>query len=81
MSERNRPSFVPVLITLAASFVLSVGSFYGCDRTLTPGGVSQLNKFFFWSFAVCAACFAGALGWLAVSVVLNEAIREKSEDE
>ena len=78
MSERHRPRFLPVLLTLAVSFVLSIGAFYGCDRTLVSGNSSRLNTFFLWSFMVFSACFAGAAGWLVVAVLLN-VIRKKWE--
>ena len=71
MTERKRLRIVPILITLAATLSLSVGSFYGCGRTFMMAGASTLNSFFFWSFFVFAVAFVASLVWLVVSIVLN----------
>jgi heme/copper-type cytochrome/quinol oxidase subunit 2 len=61
----------PILITLAATLILSVGSFYGCSRTFMIGSEAKLNAFFFWSFVVCAVGCVVSLVWLLVTIVLN----------
>jgi len=71
MTERKRLQVIPILITLAATALLSVGSFYGCSRTFMVGGQAKLNNFFFCSFFVCAVACAVSLIWLLVTIVLN----------
>ena len=71
MTESKRLRVAPILITMAATLILSVGSFYGCGRTFSMGGSSALNTFFFWSFAVCAVSFLISVIWLILTVVRN----------
>jgi hypothetical protein len=69
MTERKRLRIVPILITMAATLILSVGSFYGCGRTFNMSGGSPLNTFFFDSFV--AVAFLASLIWLVVTIVIN----------
>jgi hypothetical protein len=71
MTERNRLRIIPILITIAATLILSVGSFYACGRTFNMSGGSRLNAFFLYSFFVCAVAFLVSLVWLLVVVVIN----------
>jgi len=71
MTEKRRLRVIPILITLAATLVLSVGSFYGCSRTFMINSEAKLNAFFFWSFVVCAVGCVVSLVWLLVTIVLN----------
>jgi hypothetical protein len=71
MTEKRRLRVVPILVTVAATLILSVGSFYGCSRTFTVGSEAKLNAFFFWSFVVCAVACVVSLIWLLLAVVLN----------
>jgi hypothetical protein len=71
MSEQKRLRVVPILITLAATLILSVGSFYGCARTFSVGGETRLNAFFFCSFIVCAVSCVISMIWLLVTLVRN----------
>jgi hypothetical protein len=71
MTARKRLRIVPILITTAATLILSVRSFYGCGRTFNMSGGSALNTFFFYSFVVCAVAFLTSLIWLVVTIVIN----------
>jgi uncharacterized membrane protein len=80
MTEKPRLRVIPILITLAAALILSVGSFYGCSRTFMVSNATKLNVFFFWSFVACAASCVVSLIWLLVTIVLNF-IRSRSEGQ
>jgi hypothetical protein len=80
MTERKRLRIVPILITMAATLILSVGSFYGCGRTFNMSGGSALNTFFFYSFVVCAMAFLASLAWLVVTIVINF-LRRRTEGQ
>jgi hypothetical protein len=71
MTGTKRLRLAPILITLAASLILSIGSFYGCSRTFMNGRANHLNLLFFYSFLVCALACAGSMIWLLVTIVLN----------
>jgi hypothetical protein len=71
MPEPKRLRIIPILITLAATLGLSVGSFYGCARTFSVGGETRLNAFFFWSFMICAVGCVISLIWLLVTLARN----------
>jgi cation transporter-like permease len=72
VTEKRRLRVVPILITLAATLILAVGSFYGCSRTyMVGGGQAKLNSFFFCSFLVCAVACVVSLIWLLVTIVIN----------
>jgi hypothetical protein len=71
VTERKRLAIVPILITVVATLILSVGSFYGCARTFNMSGGSTLNTFFFYSFVVCAVAFLVSLIWLVVTIGVN----------
>jgi len=71
MTQKPRLRVLPIIITLAALLILSVGSFYGCSRTLMAAGQQKLSNFFFWSFIVCAGGCVVSLIWLLVTIVLN----------
>ena len=71
MTERKRLKIIPILITMAATLILSVGSFYACGRTFNMSGGSRLNTFFFYSFVACAVAFLVSLIWLLVTIVVN----------
>ena len=71
MNEKPRLRVIPILITVAATLILSVGSFYGCSRTFMIGSKAKLNTFFFWSFVVCAVACVVSLIWLLVTIVIN----------
>ncbi len=80
MTESKRLRIVPILITMAATLILSVGSFYGCGRTFNMSGGSALNTFFFYSFVVCAMAFLASLAWLVVTIVINF-LRRRTEGQ
>jgi len=80
MTERKRLRIVPILITMAATLILSVTSFYGCGRTFNMSGGSGLNTFFFYSFLVCAMAFLASLAWLVVTIVINF-LRRRTEGQ
>jgi hypothetical protein len=71
MTQKPRLRVLPIIITLAAMLILSVGSFYGCSRTFMGAGQEKLSGFFFWSFIVCAGGCVVSLIWLLVTIVLN----------
>jgi hypothetical protein len=80
MTEKRRLRVIPILITLAATSFLTVGSFYGCSRTFMVGGQAKLNNFFFCSFLVCAVACVVSLIWLLVTIVIN-LLRRGKEDQ
>ena len=80
MTERVRPRAFPILVASVMAFLLAVGSFYGCSRTFNMEKSSPLNTFFFWSFFVCAAVFAGTVIWAVVAYMLELSFGAK-EDE
>ncbi len=71
MNEKPRLRVIPILITVAATLILSVGSFYGCSRTFMIGSKAKANAFFFWSFVVCAVACVVSLIWLLVTIAIN----------
>ena len=71
MTVNKRLRLAPILITLAASLILSIGSFYGCSRTFMNDRANHLNLLFFYSFLVCALACLGSIIWLLVTIVLN----------
>ena len=71
MTQKPRLRVLPIIITLAALLILSVGSFYGCSRTFMAARHEKLSVFFFWSFLACAAGCVVSLIWLLVTIVLN----------
>lgn len=80
MVEKRRLRVVPILITVAATLILALGSFYGCSRTFMINSDAKLNAFFFWSFVVCAVGCVISLVWLLVTIVLNF-FRHRSESQ
>jgi hypothetical protein len=80
MTQRVRPRAFPILMASVATFLLTLGSFYGCSRTFDMEKSSRLNTFFFWSFIVCAAGFAGTVIWALVAYMLELSFDTK-EDE
>jgi hypothetical protein len=80
MTQKPRLRVIPIIITLAATLILSVGSFYGCSRTFMAAGQAKLSTFFFWSFFVCAGACVVSLIWLLVTVVINF-FRQRTEGQ
>jgi hypothetical protein len=80
MTERVRPHAFPIFVAAVATLLLTGGSFYGCARTFHMEESSPLNTFFFWSFFVCAAGFAGTVIWGGVSY-MRELSYGAKEDE
>jgi heme/copper-type cytochrome/quinol oxidase subunit 2 len=75
MSERKR--LLPIAITVAATLVLTVGSFFGCAHNfMSPK--STLATICFWSFFVFGIASVVSFIWLLVAIVMNIA-REKKE--
>jgi hypothetical protein len=71
MTQRVRPRAFPILMASVTTFLLTIGSFYGCSRTFDMEKSSRLNFFFFWSFIVCAAGFAVTVIWAIVAYMLE----------
>ena len=46
MAEKRRLRMVPILIAVAATLILALGSFYGCSRTFMINSDAKLNAFF-----------------------------------
>lgn len=80
MTQKPQLRVIPIVITLAVTLVLSVGSFYGCSRTFMAAGRAKLSTFFFCSFFVCAGTCVVSLIWLLVTVVVNF-FRERTEGQ
>jgi heme/copper-type cytochrome/quinol oxidase subunit 2 len=78
MSDRKR--LLPIAITVAATFVLTVGSFFGCAHNfMSPK--STLAMICFWSFFVFGAACVVSFIWLLVAIVMNiVAKRRRSND-
>jgi hypothetical protein len=75
MSERKR--LLPIVITVAATFVLTIGSFFGCaNNFLSPK--STFATICFFSFFVFGAGCVVSFIWLLVAIVMN-IVREKKE--
>jgi hypothetical protein len=69
--QKRRLPVKPILITIAATLFLSVGSFYGCSRTFMSPGKEHLNAIYIWSFAIFAVMCAVSVIWLLVVLAMN----------
>ena len=75
MNQRKPLHLWPIAITVAATFALSVGSFFGCAANfMSPA--TKLRMMFFWSFFVFGAACVVSFIWLLVAIVIN-IVREK----
>ena len=75
MSAHQR--LLPIAITVAATFVLSLGAFFGCAHNfMSPN--TTLGAVFFWAFFVFGTACVASFIWLLAAIVLNLA-REKKE--
>jgi hypothetical protein len=70
MIEKKRLRLLPIGLTMAASLLLTVGSFFGCAKNFM-GPQTVLSQFCFFGFFVFGVSFVVAAIWLLVAIVLN----------
>ena len=70
MARKKLIRLLPILVTLLAMAVLTVGSFYGCASNFL-NRPTRFAQICFYAFFVFATGFMVAIIWLLVAIVLN----------